>query len=87
MVNVPATKDMIQEVEGNIENTPEIRVWCHPHKIEENGSDYYYTFPTFSDALQFIQTHPEAEDVPLVAFRGYELNLWDINQSLQGKAN
>lgn len=78
MVKVPATKDLIQEVEGNREILPEIRVWCHPHRINEAGDDYYYVFPTFLEALDYIQTHPEAENDPLVAFKGYELNLWAI---------
>ena len=75
---VPATIDAIQEAVGKFETIPEIRVWVHPHKIGSQGSDTYITFSTFLEALVFIEAHPEAEKVPLVAFRGYELNLWDM---------
>jgi len=76
-MNVPATKDLIQECEGNLE-IPEIRVWCHPHVIGEEGDDYFYKFDSFDDAMKYIKEHPEAERIPLIAFRGYELNLFDM---------
>lgn len=78
-MNVPATKDMIQEAEGNLE-VPEIRVWCHPHWIDKSELDYFEEFNSFQVALNFIQEHTEAERMPLVAFRGYELNLWGIKE-------
>lgn len=79
MADVPSTKDLIQESRGNLEE-PEIRVWCHPHYINEEGDDYYEVFDKFSDALEFIRIHPEAEEVPLIAFRGRELNLWAMEE-------
>lgn len=56
---------------------PEIRVWCHPHKIGKDGIDYYEIFNTFNEAMKFIQTHKEAESIPLVACYGYEYNVFD----------
>mgnify|MGYP001600032849 CR=1 FL=1 len=76
-VSVPVAKDWMQKFDG-ILDIPEIRVWCHPHKIKEEGDDYYKAFPSFKEAVKFIATHPEAEDVPLLAFRGYEMNLWAV---------
>lgn len=76
-MEIPTTKDLIQETEGNLE-VPEIRVWCHPPKIGKSGDDYYQIFETFELALAFIKSHKEAEEVPLIAFRGYEINLWEI---------
>lgn len=76
-MRVPATVDLIQKCKGKLE-TPEIRVWCHPHKIGESGDDYYQLFASFADALAFISTHKEAEPFPLIAFGGYELNIFDM---------
>jgi hypothetical protein len=83
MVTVPSTIDMVQEVEGNLK-TPEIRVWCHPHRIGKDGDDYYYIFDTFKEALDFIKKHQEAEDAPLLAIAGYELNLLDLKPKRGG---
>ena len=59
---------------------PEIRVWVHPLK---GGDCYYYVFASFRSAYRFIISHPlEAEDIPLVAIAGYELNLFDIPKGL-----
>ena len=77
MVNVPSTRDLIQEVGEKLE-VPEIRVWCHPHVIGKSGDDYCHTFDSFKEALDFIKEHKEAESMPLVAFRGYELNLFAL---------
>jgi len=74
-MKVPAIRDAIQEVQGNLE-VPEIRVWCHPPKIGKSGDDYYYTFKSFKAAINFIAKHPESEDYPLIAFRGYELSIF-----------
>lgn len=74
MVAIPSTIDILQGTDNKLE-VPEIRVWCHPHYIGIDGDDYYEVFPSFVDALSFISTHKEAEDIPLVAFRGRELNL------------
>jgi len=76
-MRVPATIDMIQQTESN-SWVPEIRVWCHPHKVEEEGEDFYEVFESFAEAVDFCGSHPKAEDVPLIAFRGYELNLWEM---------
>lgn len=75
MIKVPATEDIIQSTDGNLA-VPEIRVWCHLHKVGKSGDDYYQVFDSFTEALDFIAKHKEAEDAPLVAFRGYELNLF-----------
>ena len=82
MVDVPATNDIIQECEGNLQR-PEIRVWCHPHKIGKSGDDYYDTFESFEDAINFIEDHEEAEDAPLIAIKGYELNVFAIEERKQ----
>lgn len=74
-MKVPALIDDIQAFGVKLE-VPEIRVWCHPHYIDKDGGDYYYTFGSFKKALDFIKEHKEAEDQPLIAFRGYELNIF-----------
>ena len=76
-MKVPAAKDCIQEFRGSLE-IPEIRVWCHPHRIGEDGDDYWRTFDTFKEAVEFSKSHEEAEKNPLIAFKGYELNLWGM---------
>ena len=73
-MKVPTTKDVTQEPKKL--KTPEIRVWCHPHVIDKRGSDYYYVFDSFRDAETFCKEHKEAE-VPLIAFDGYEFNLYE----------
>lgn len=50
---------------------PEIRVWHHSNK-----GDSYKVFSTFQKAFQFIKMHPEAEEIPLIAINGCELNLF-----------
>jgi hypothetical protein len=54
--------------------TPEIRVWVHP---PEGGDDYVQTFDSFKEAIKFTKTNKGAESVPLIAFRGFELNLFE----------
>lgn len=77
MVNIPATKDIIQQFDGNLQ-VPEIRVWCHPI---EGGDDYFKIFDSFKEAMTFIKDNEEtAESVALLAFRGYELNLFGIEE-------
>lgn len=76
-MNVPACVDAIQRERGNLE-VPEIRVWCHPHRVGKNGDDYYEVFESFEKALEFMKSHGEAEKVALVAFRGYELNIFGM---------
>ena len=76
---VPLLVDLIQEGEPEY-SVPEIRVWCHPHKIGKDGDDYYEIFDSFRDALVFINNNKEAESVPLIAFRGYEINIFEMKQ-------
>ena len=43
----------------------EYRVWCCPHcgaPDKAEGSDYYYAFASFPDALRFSQNYPGAEE-------------------------
>jgi hypothetical protein len=43
----------------------EYRVWCHPERGAPDkweGSDYYYAFASFPDALRFSQEYPGAEN-------------------------
>lgn len=81
MVDIPASKDVIQIYSKKyfIQHIPEIRVWIHPKK---GGDDYYNVFENFKEAMEFIKTHKdEAEEVPLIAFRGYELNLFALENA------
>lgn len=68
----------MMQSERPIEDEPEIRVWCHPHYIDQKGDDYYCKFKSFTAALKFIKEHKEAEDQPLIAFKGYELNIFAL---------
>lgn len=70
---VPHTKDMLQINPGDFLETPEIRVWVHP---PNGGSDTCRVFESFNSAEDFIKVTPGAEDVPLIAFKGIELNLY-----------
>jgi len=79
-MEIPVSRDLIQKFRGNLE-VPEIRVWCHPHYIETSGEDYYQVFESFKEAITFIETHFEAEGIPLIAFRGYEINLFAIDEA------
>lgn len=76
-MEVPALQDVIQKY-GKILESPEIRVWCHPHYIDARGDDYYEVFDSFKEALNFINENADAETQPLIAFRGYELNIFEI---------
>ena len=43
----------------------EYRVWCHPKRGAEDlddGSDYYYAFATYAEALEFSRKTKGAED-------------------------
>lgn len=73
-MNFPTSIDLLQSKKKL--KTPEIRVWCHPHYVKKSGDDYYEVFDSFAAAEKFIKTHKEAERIPLVAFRGYEINLY-----------
>jgi hypothetical protein len=70
-MNIPSTKDLMQTEEKL--QTPEIRVWVHPG----SGDDYFNVFKSFKDAEAFIKKNKHTEFVPLIAFRGYEFNLYD----------
>lgn len=74
---VPATTDVTQVVKLE---TPEIRVWFYP---VEGGDDGYEVFKTFEEALKVVGAKTADgkrvyEDTVLIAFRGYELNLWEM---------
>ena len=53
----------------------EYRVWCHPEDgvlDEEDGSDYFYCFETYAEALAFSQRTEGAEEpLALVLQREY----------------
>ena len=78
-INLPVSKDLTQE-SAPILDIPQIRVWCHPHEVGKAGDDYYRVFNSFKQAMSFIKKHPEAETVPLVAFKGYEISLFAIKE-------
>ena len=52
-MEIPACKDMTQGTK-QIRDVPEIRVWCHPHKIGMKGEDYFQVFTTFKEAFRYI---------------------------------
>ena len=79
---IPMTNDLIQgEKDKAINDIPEIRVWCHPHFIGKSGDDYYNIFDNFLDALTFITENEEAEKQPLIAFRGKEINIFELEKT------
>lgn len=80
-MNIPSLKDLIQS--EKVLQTPEIRVWCHPHNRKKDCDDYYMVFDSFKKAERFIKSHKEAEPVPLVAFRGYEINLYEVKEDIK----
>ena len=75
MLKITQLIDVIQEADGDL-TTPEIRVWCHPHRIGLSGDDDYQVFDSFKSAHEFIDSHPEAESSPLIAFKGHEINIY-----------
>lgn len=76
-MDIPAMIDMIQSC-GEVCTVPEIRVWCHPHATGKDGQDDYSVFDTFAEALAFIKATPEAEPTPLIAYNGYEINIFAL---------
>jgi putative acetyltransferase len=49
----------------------EYRVWCHPERAAsdlEDGSDYYYAFATYDEALAFSHV-TEGAEAPLALIR------------------
>jgi putative acetyltransferase len=52
----------------------EYRVWCHPERgapDEDDGSDYYYAFASYQEALEFSLATAGAEE-PLALIRQLE---------------
>src|SRR5215467_11083245 len=52
----------------------EYRVWCHPEQGSpdfEDGSDYYYAFASYAEALAFSQ-NIEGAEAPLALVRQLE---------------
>lgn len=52
----------------------EYRVWCHPERGSpdlEDGSDYYYPFATYAEALAFSE-RTEGAEAPLALIRQCE---------------
>jgi hypothetical protein len=52
----------------------EYRVWCHPERGApdlDEGSDYYYSFANYADALEFA-TQTEGAEEPLALIRQQE---------------
>ena len=52
----------------------EYRVWLHPERgavDEQEGSDYYYSFATYAEAVKFSENTPGAEQ-PLALIRQVE---------------
>src|ERR1700741_507679 len=61
----------------------EYRVWCHPERgaeDHEDGSDYYYPFATYAEALAFSEATAGAEE-PLALIRQDEY----IDESTPGE--
>lgn len=61
----------------------EYRVWCHPERGAadlEDGSDYYYSFASFADALAFAD-HNAGSEKPLALIVQEEY----IDESAPGK--
>jgi hypothetical protein len=61
----------------------EYRVWCHPERGAEDledGSDYFYSFPSYAHALEFSRNTPGAEEpIALILQREY------IDESVPGE--
>lgn len=53
----------------------EYRVWCHPHRGApdlEDGSDYYYAFETYEEALECsLEVHGSEEPLALILQNEY----------------
>jgi hypothetical protein len=55
---------------------PEIRVWIH----QVGKDDDYEVFKSFEEAIWFILRNDNAERQPMLAFAGYEFNLYGIQK-------
>ena len=56
------------------DNVLEYRVWCHPERGAadcHDGSEYYYAFATYAEALDF-STNTKGAEAPLVLIRQLE---------------
>ena len=82
-MGIPYTLDLIQQHGEEITDVPEIRVWCHPHKIGKQRDKYFRVFKTFTAALNFISKHKEADDTPLIAFKGFEIDIFGIKTFIE----
>lgn len=49
--------------------------WYDNNELE--GDDYYYVFESFEKAMKFCKTTSNAESVPLIAYDGYEFNIFE----------
>jgi len=76
-VEVSAMKDAIQESNG-LKMIPEIRVWHHPLKAGRKGQDCYVVCESFKEAIKHIGSSDDAEEHPLIAFKGWELDIFTI---------
>lgn len=63
------TKD--QEKKNMNLNIPEIRVW-------NKARTRHNVFNTFKKAFEYIKANKETESTPVVSFRGYEIDLYQI---------
>lgn len=71
--------DLIQKYGKKLRKS-QIRVWCHPHYIGENGDDYWYIFKTLRGARMFIKISQEAEREPVIAVDGYEFTVREYRE-------
>jgi putative acetyltransferase len=55
----------------------EYRVWCHPERgapDSEDGSDYFHSFATYEDALEFSQSTPGTEEPMALVLQREHIN-------------
>jgi putative acetyltransferase len=55
----------------------EYRVWCHPERgapDTEDGSDYYYAFASYPEALRFSKKSPGAEEPLALVLQKQHIN-------------
>jgi thiamine monophosphate kinase len=92
--------DVIQVFGSGKLDRPEVRVWCHPRRVDESGDDYYMLFScettsvdsifkALTRARRYIKRHEEAESEPLIAYDGNEFTeeeFWKYNESKNQKS-
>jgi len=71
-IHIEAKNDSAQSMMGNL-SVPEIRAY-----INDGKEHKHYTFSNFGDAMTFIKSSPLAEPHPLIAFRGFLLDIFDV---------